>query len=267
MAEWVKQRVFVTVRTYPSPSRRSIEVSCTAGITEDGRWVRIFPLNYRALRPEQQFHKYQWIDASLSKAPHDQRAESYIVDSESLSVGSGVILSWEDRYRVLGPMQVHCLCCLKQERDSKGSPTLGLFKPKEISRFVITSDTSTWSKEELAKLKQDQPSLFENKPQTQLEKIPYSFAYHFRCDESACSGHELTCTDWELLETYRRWRRNYGANWENHFRQKFETEMMQRYDTYFYVGTLHYYPDNWIIVGLMYPLPGSFRASPQEQLF
>ena len=61
------------------------------------------------------------------------------------------------------------------------------------------------------------------------------------------------CTDWEMGQAYRSWRRQYGDNWEQKFRQKFETDMMSRYDTHFYVGTVHRYPRNWIIVGLFYP--------------
>jgi hypothetical protein len=32
-----------------------------------------------------------------------------------------------------------------------------------------------------------------------------------------------------------------------------EDEMINKYDTHFYVGTVHRYPDVWIIVGLFYP--------------
>jgi len=37
------------------------------------------------------------------------------------------------------------------------------------------------------------------------------------------------------------------------FRQRYETEMIQKYDTHFYVGTMHGHPQVWIIVGLFYP--------------
>ena len=60
------------------------------------------------------------------------------------------------------------------------------------------------------------------------------------------------CTDWEMAQAYRMWRRKYGNDWEKYFRQKFEQEMMQK-DTHFYVGTVHQHPANWIIVGLFYP--------------
>ncbi|MBA3243310.1 MAG: hypothetical protein H0T60_18975 [Acidobacteria bacterium] len=64
----------------------------------------------------------------------------------------------------------------------------------------------------------------------------------------------MICTDWEIGESWRRWSRDYGKEWEAKFRQKYETEMIERFDTHFYVGTIHKHPATWIIVGLFYPL-------------
>ena len=36
MERWSTKRVLITVRTYPVPARKGIEVSCTGGITADG---------------------------------------------------------------------------------------------------------------------------------------------------------------------------------------------------------------------------------------
>ena len=269
MAEWVKRRVFVTVRTYPSPSQKSIEVSCTAGVAEDGSWIRIFPLNYRALDRDQQFRRYQWIEATLSKAPNDKRVESYIVDSASLKITSPVSPSWRARFAMLEPLRAHCLCCLKREREKTGHPTLGFFRPKRITRFMIEPDPdgSSWTPEQLAKLRQDQPTLFGNRPATELEKVPFKFSYRFVCDEPECQGHDLMCADWELYEAYRQWQQKYKGDWEKYFRWKFEDEMMHKFDTHFYVGTMHYHPENWIIVGLLYPPRDLFLDNPQLSLF
>ena len=46
---------------------------------------------------------------------------------------------------------------------------------------------------------------------------------------------------------------SYGDNWEAAFRQKYETEMREKFDTHFYVGTINQHPKEWIIVGLFYP--------------
>jgi len=61
------------------------------------------------------------------------------------------------------------------------------------------------------------------------------------------------CTDWEMGQSYRAWRREYGAKWEQAFRQRYEADMIGKYETHFFVGTLHQHPKNWIIVGLFYP--------------
>jgi len=67
----------------------------------------------------------------------------------------------------------------------------------------------------------------------------------------------MMCTDWEMGQAYRRWRKDYRDNdWERAFRQRFEVEMIEKFDTHFFVGTVHQHPNNWIIVGLFYPPKG-----------
>ena len=47
MTTMEKQRILVTVKTYPTLSRKYGETVCTAGIREDGTWVRIYPVPFR----------------------------------------------------------------------------------------------------------------------------------------------------------------------------------------------------------------------------
>ena len=65
--------------TYPTISKKYDELVCTAGVEEDGSWIRIYPLPFRKLDDEQQFKKYQWIEAPLEKNPKDPRPESHHV--------------------------------------------------------------------------------------------------------------------------------------------------------------------------------------------
>src|SRR5689334_5931600 len=90
-------------------------------------------------------------------------------------------------------------------------------------------------------------------PDTQLEKIPYDFKYEFRCADPDCRGHKMSCTDWEIGQSYRQWRRDYGRDWEAAFRNRYEREMIEKFDTHFFVGNLHQHPGTWIVVGLFYP--------------
>jgi hypothetical protein len=76
-------------------------------------------------------------------------------------------------------------------------------------------------------------------PRTPLEKIPVEFRYQFRCAEVTCRGQRIMCTYWEVGESYRRWRDQYGERWEAMFRQRYERDMIEKNDTHFYVGNIH----------------------------
>ena len=69
-----QKRVLITVRTYPVPSQRYVELSCTAGITADRQWIRLYPVVYRLLPSERRFHKWQWIDVAVKRASRGPRA-------------------------------------------------------------------------------------------------------------------------------------------------------------------------------------------------
>ena len=43
------RKVFITAKTYPTLSKKYYELVCTAGILDDGNWVRIYPLPFRKL--------------------------------------------------------------------------------------------------------------------------------------------------------------------------------------------------------------------------
>ena len=71
-----RKRVLITVRTYPTPAKKGVEVSCTAGITDDGRWIRLYPVAYRLMDVDKRFAKYQWVELEAKKrqATHAPRA-------------------------------------------------------------------------------------------------------------------------------------------------------------------------------------------------
>ena len=248
-----RKKALIVVRTYPIPAESGVEVSCTAAITDDGKWVRLYPVPYRFLDPDKRFRKYQWIELDAVKAS-DPRPESYHPDIDSIKVIKEPLPTkneWQARKDIIFPLKAHCLCCLKKERDANRYPTLGFFQPKTIERLRITSTEPQWTQVQLNLLRQG--DLFQQQPQIELEKVPYIFYYKFRCEHDECSGHTLMCTDWEMGESWRRWSKEYGKEWEAKFRQRYEQEMIEKFDTHFYVGTVHQHPNNWIIIGLFYP--------------
>lgn len=252
MSGYQQKRMLVTVKTYPTPVSKGAEVSCTAGVTDDGKWIRLFPIPFRFMGGSQQFNKYQWIEVAAKKST-DPWKESFEVDIDTLKIVSNPLPTkdaWKARKEKVLLLQAPSLCYLQRTRRQTGD-TLGLFKPKTIHKFIIEPDTPDWTPAEREKLLQY--SLYDKHPLKPLEKIPYRFSYRFTCSDPHCEGHKLICVDWELGQAYREWKRKYETDWEWAIINRFETDMILRCDTRFFVGTVHGHPGAWIIIGLFYP--------------
>jgi hypothetical protein len=59
-------------------------------------------------------------------------------------------------------------------------------------------------------------------------------------------------SDWEAGALYWNVARNHGEDWQTPFRKKLERELLQR-DLMFLMGTLHRFPEQGLIVSLIYP--------------
>jgi hypothetical protein len=189
-----QKKALIVVRTYPTPAKTGVEISCTAAITDGGEWLRLFPIPYRFLPQDQRFRKYQWIDVTTTKASKDPRPESYKIKIDSIQINSEPLPTkneWAARKAIIAPLKSHCLCCLEKNRKANGHPTLGIFRPYRIEKFLISGDRPTWTIAQLAVLRQGH--LFESKKIEELEKIPHKFQYKFFCNHSSCNGHTLMC--------------------------------------------------------------------------
>lgn len=60
-----RERILITVMTYPHPSKKYMESVCVAGINESGQWIRLYPIDYRYQPQKNRFRKYQWIEVDL----------------------------------------------------------------------------------------------------------------------------------------------------------------------------------------------------------
>lgn len=77
-----RSNVFITVTTYPLPSRSYDELVCTAGMLENGEWIRIYPVPLSFLidlkgSGKVNKVKYTWIQLDLNKRTDDFRPESH----------------------------------------------------------------------------------------------------------------------------------------------------------------------------------------------
>lgn len=255
-----QMKVLITVKTYPIPSARYDELVCTAGVTEDGSFVRLYPVNFRELRPNQRYRKYQWIGVKAQKhRGRDGRKESYRPDTGSIKLMGEPIPSkgnWSQRAKFVLRKKSLSMEHLK-EQQNRDRTSLGIFKPKRINDLVIKPDTADWKPKFKAELAQarlwDDRGVTKNPPR----KVPFKFQYLFECDDSRCKkNHRMMIEDWEVGALY--WKlvdQGVSATEASEsVRLKFlETVCAPDRDTHFYVGTILEYPKSWVVIGVYWP--------------
>lgn len=93
-----KVKVLITVKTYPLPSKEYQELVCTAGIKEDGSWIRLYPIPFRHLPWAQQYKKWDWIEVGVVKHDGDNRNESHRPCGDIKVIGNiDTAKNWQER--------------------------------------------------------------------------------------------------------------------------------------------------------------------------
>jgi hypothetical protein len=268
-----KARILVLCKTYPSPSGKHVETSCVAGMEDDGSLIRLFPVPFRLVSDELQFKKWQWIDARVEKAASDRRRESHRIFVDTITCDAKPLStkdSWQARRTQLAKLSVFTdFAALDAARAANGV-TLGLLKPSDILTLDITpADRSDWTDLERQKLVQHerQTGLFEQadaKRIRTLRKVPFDFHYRYSCavgQQTSVYRHKIA--DWEAGALYWNCRHRHGDGWEAPFRAKLGGELPAS-DLMLLMGTIHRFPDQWLIVSLIYP-PMPRGAPPDRQ--
>lgn len=253
-------RVLITVKTFPIPSSKYDELVCTAGVNEDGDFIRLYPINFRDLPFSQQYKKYQWLEVDAMKhSGRDSRKESYRPDCDSIRLRGEPISShknWGERARYALAKRSQSMEELyaKQELDKT---SLGIFRPKEVADLIITPDDRDWKAGFKAALMQQR--LWEDRKASKEppRKVPFKFHYKFCCDDDRCSGkHQMMIEDWEVGALYWKCVDNGATPQEacSKVKQKFlEQICAPERDTHFYVGTILAHPKSWVIIGTFWP--------------
>ena len=265
-----RRKVFITVKTYPTLSKKYDELVCTAGILDDGKWVRIYPLPFRKLDYDKKYKKYQWIELSLVKNTSDIRPESYkVVDSENINIGEIVDTqhNWRERKAIIfdkNKIYTNRTELIKKAKNNELS--LAIFQPQKIIDFLVKEVEREWDADSLIHLKEQakQISLFDIRSETEVEaefsrvdKLPYKFWYEFVDDEGKKS--RLMIEDWEIGMLY--WNCLEKSNNDEKIaiqkvREKYFGEFLKK-DIYLFLGTTHKYHQRsknpFVIIGVFYP--------------
>ncbi len=248
------KRVLVTVKAYPSPSKKHGETVCCAGIDlETGSWIRLYPVPFRDLDSSKRFKKYDIVTVRCEKASKDHRIESYRIDQDSIEVQGHLNTrdKWQERRKIVVPTASPSFCSLLREVEENVS--LGMFKPHRISFSWQKAKVENEAKREVC---YGQLSFFD-KRKNAIEKVPYDFYYEFHCaGEHACPGHRLKITDWELGQAYRKWRRETTSAEQllEKIHLKWLTQICSEgNDVYFYVGNMQRFRDQFLVLGVFWP--------------
>lgn len=262
-----KQRVLITVKTYPTLSTKYGETVCTAGVREDGSWVRIYPVPFRRLDEAEQYKKFDWVECNLIPSTKDPRPETHHpVDlSEMITAGNmNTADEWRERRRLLleqCPVFTSMTKLISLAKDNEAS--LAIFRPTEILGFVWEEEEPEWDENKMQAMRAmaSQGDLFEEewrKTFRVIPKLPYSFSYRFLDDEG--KKRKLQILDWEIGALFWKCRRNASgdeavalAKVQNKYLENFASK-----DLHFILGTTQQWhsvaTNPWVIIGVL-PFP------------
>jgi hypothetical protein len=260
-------KVLITVKTYPLPSNKYEELVCTAGVLDDGRWIRIYPIPFRSLPPEKKFEKYEWIQVDLIRNTSDFRPETYRPKSDASSI---LILSkvgteheWAERKKYVLQNVFTSFKELIELAKGNSQKSLATFRPKEIVEFFAEKDARTWKEQWLANYQQY--GLFEIDEKGEgvlrkiVDKVPYKYSYRFFCEDEP-KPRTLMIEDWEIRALYWNCLRQAGGDETEAnrlVRKKYFDEFLNTRDLHLFVGTTKQYhnvaPNPFVIIGVFYP--------------
>ena len=268
------ERVLITVKTYPTLSGKYGETVCTAGLREDGSWVRIYPVPFRLLEEINRYKLFEWIECPLQRNTKDFRPETFrLLDPSQISRGAWLDTTYNWRARrdiVLDKATVYDRLepIIRAAKDNRGS--LAVFKPSEIVDFVHEPADREWSRRKLDEMraKIDQVDLFDDNEWRAtfrvVNKLPYNFYYRFTDADGRTS--KLQILEWQIGALYWRCLRQANGNEEealSKVKQKYSDEFAER-DMYFFLGTtLRFHliaPNPWMIIGV-FPIPYEQQAN------
>jgi hypothetical protein len=262
-----RAEVLITVKTYPNLSGKYDELVCTAGVTAEGEWVRIYPVPFRNLPEYQRFDKYTWIQADLRRQTSDYRPESYALSSDLRVLREvGTTHDWAERKRYVLD---NTFDSMQEMIDRRKVLSLGTLKPTEILGLKIEKEAQReWDTRALMQRNEDRLFVFTEDGVAQsgqqpaqkypLRKLPYRYKYEFLTRDG--KSRTLSILDWEIgaLFWHSMWKSRGDEAFANQqVRKKYEEEFLNQKDLHFFMGTtLEHHntaPNPFTIIGVFYP--------------
>jgi hypothetical protein len=261
-----KKRIFIVVKTYPSISKKHKELVCTAGVLEDGSWIRLYPVPFRMLEAFKKYTKYTWIEVDVERNTSDFRLESYRPDISTLRVEEKPKkVDWNERRKIVFKnKKVYTDLQELIDKAKNDGLSLAIFKPSKILDFKNEPTEREWDADTLAYFEQESRQLDLFLPPEIIkkqfkvgQKVPYKFSYRLK----DITGKESTMmiSDWEIGALYFNCLKRVNGDEQaalSKVREKYFDEFLEK-DLYLFLGTTKEYhnvaPNPFIIIGTFYP--------------
>ena len=273
-----RKKLLITVTTYPLPSRSYDELVCTAGVLENGDWIRIYPVPLSFLidlkgSGKVKNVKYTWIELDVNSRADDFRPESHSpanYDFKDISIGNTISTdgNWALRKHYCLKRVYTNKALLLSDSQAPHNISLATFKPTKVMGMEIESDEREW-KDEWKELRL-QTNLFETvRPIEKLiPKLPYKFFYRFLDDAGVES--KLMIEDWEIGALYWNCLKSAGGNESialKKVKSQYDDNFIKNKDLYFFLGTTKEWhrrraSNPFVIIGVFYP-----KIESQARLF
>lgn len=248
--------ILILVKTYPEISDKYTETVCTAGILANSKqFVRLYPIRFRYLEGSQQFKKYQWVRAYISKATSDPRPESFNIDPNTIEIGDTIPSGkdWAERCEwVLTERAVFKSVEELRAAQAKDRTSLGIIKPKAVNQVILKQRNNKEIEAAIAKKDSviDQLDMFEQKKDLYI--LPVRIMIEFICNDPTCTGHKMSILDWEFGQLYRKLARR--EDWQEKITSKIMNEIFaESRDTYIILGNMASHPQTFCVVGFFWP--------------
>lgn len=270
-----REKVLICVKTYPTLSEKYDELVCTAGVREDGSWIRIYPVPFRKLNYDKQYSKWQWIELDLNRNTKDLRPESYRPNLDypiSLLEKVNTSKNWAERRKlVLRDVKTNMAELIAEAKDPKRRTSLAILKPSRVIDFIWEPTEREWDKTKMESVKahQEQLDLFEQEDVATIfkvvQKIPYKFSYVFETEDGI--RRTMMIEDWEVGMLYLNSLKAAEGDETiacRKVKERYFDDFVFNKDLYFFLGTtLEFHnisPNPFIIIGTFYPP----RKMPEE---
>jgi len=233
-----KSEAIIIIKAAPQVGDRHGETVCCAAIDIYGNWLRLYPINFRALKDDQKFTRWDRVAFRWRLPKSDPRIESRRVEQDSIKIIGK--LKKSERQSFLSNLIVDSLKIQRTHRKS-----LALIRPRIIG-FSFTKKNSTQIEKESREFEDvnKQIDMFNTNPDEPYKPCPYDFQYKYEIKDGVRTG---ICQDWEIQATFFKWSNLYG---EKDALEKIVGrfgENLPKKGMLLAMGTHSLYPDTWLI--------------------